>query len=117
MAVGRTLRNIASANIEKPRSRWGRRAELLLAEIARVKATVRLRGTTFWARKVETLKMGGGTSSQGPAKPTGNNWQWTRVLSFEGNDQQESVMPVLVMWAVPAVIVIGGVGYWLVHMH
>jgi predicted membrane protein len=27
------------------------------------------------------------------------------------------VMPVLIMWAVPAVIVIGGVGYLLVHMH
>ena len=50
-------------------------------------------------------------------KRPGNNWQWKRVLSFEGKDQQESVMPVLVMWAVPAVIVIGGVGYWLVHMH
>jgi hypothetical protein len=73
--------------------------------------------------------MGGGTSSQGadsitpvrelskPPNATGNNWQWTCVLSFEGKEQQESVMPVLVMWAVPAVIVIGGVGYWLVHMH
>jgi len=26
-------------------------------------------------------------------------------------------MPVLVLWAVPAVIVIGGATYWLVHMH
>jgi cytochrome c-type biogenesis protein CcmH/NrfF len=26
-------------------------------------------------------------------------------------------MPVLLLWAVPAVIVIGGAGYWLVHMH
>ena len=50
-------------------------------------------------------------------KRPGNNRQWKRVLSFEGKDQQESVMPVLVMWAVPAVIVVGGVGYWLVHMH
>jgi hypothetical protein len=31
--------------------------------------------------------------------------------------QEEAVMPVLVMWAIPAVVVIGGVGYWLVHMH
>jgi len=26
-------------------------------------------------------------------------------------------MPVLLLWAVPAVIVIGGAGYWLVHLH
>jgi hypothetical protein len=31
--------------------------------------------------------------------------------------REERIMPILVMWAVPAVIVIGGVGYWLVHMH
>ena len=37
------------------------------------------------------------------------------VLS-EGK-REERIMPILVMWAVPAVIVIGGVGYWLVHMH
>jgi hypothetical protein len=27
------------------------------------------------------------------------------------------VLPVFVLWAVPAVIVIGGATYWLVHMH
>jgi hypothetical protein len=37
-------------------------------------------------------------------------------LFFEGK-REERIMPILVMWAVPAVIVIGGVGYWLVHMH
>lgn len=26
-------------------------------------------------------------------------------------------MPVLILWAVPAVLVVGGVGYWIVHMH
>jgi len=31
--------------------------------------------------------------------------------------QEEAVMPVLVMWAIPAVVVIGGAGYFLVHMH
>ncbi len=30
---------------------------------------------------------------------------------------EERIMPVLVLWAVPAVIVIGGATYWLVHMH
>jgi hypothetical protein len=30
-------------------------------------------------------------------------------------EAEESAMPVLIMWAVPAVIVIGGVGYFLVH--
>jgi hypothetical protein len=37
-------------------------------------------------------------------------------LLIEGK-REERIMPILVMWAVPAVIVIGGVGYWLVHMH
>jgi hypothetical protein len=30
---------------------------------------------------------------------------------------KEVEMPVLLLWAVPAVIVVGGAGYWLVHMH
>jgi hypothetical protein len=29
--------------------------------------------------------------------------------------QEESVMPVLLLWAVPAVIFVGGVGYFLVR--
>jgi hypothetical protein len=29
----------------------------------------------------------------------------------------EEKMPVLILWAVPAVLVVGGVGYFLVHMH
>jgi len=31
--------------------------------------------------------------------------------------QRRGTMPVLLLWAVPAVIVIGGAGYWLVHLH
>jgi hypothetical protein len=30
-------------------------------------------------------------------------------------DEEETYMPVLLLWAVPAVIVVGGVGYYLVH--
>lgn len=30
---------------------------------------------------------------------------------------EEASMPVLLLWAVPAVIVVGGAGYWLIHMH
>jgi hypothetical protein len=30
---------------------------------------------------------------------------------------EERIMPLLLLWAVPAVIVVGGAGYWLVHMH
>jgi hypothetical protein len=40
-----------------------------------------------------------------------------RFLSEGKRQREERTMPILVMWAVPAVIVIGGVGYWLVHMH
>ena len=30
---------------------------------------------------------------------------------------KETDRPVLLLWAVPAVIVIGGAGYWLVNLH
>jgi hypothetical protein len=30
-------------------------------------------------------------------------------------DEEETYMAVLLLWAVPAVIVVGGVGYYLVH--
>jgi hypothetical protein len=40
-----------------------------------------------------------------------------RFLGEGKRQREERTMPILVMWAVPAVIVIGGVGYWLVHMH
>jgi hypothetical protein len=30
---------------------------------------------------------------------------------------EENVMPVILLWAVPAVIFVGGAGYFLVHMH
>jgi len=26
-------------------------------------------------------------------------------------------MPVFILWAVPAVIILGGGAYWIVHMH
>jgi hypothetical protein len=31
--------------------------------------------------------------------------------------REERNMPILLLWAVPAVIVVGGAGYWLVHLH
>jgi hypothetical protein len=34
-----------------------------------------------------------------------------------GQKREERKMPILLLWAVPAVIVVGGAGYWLVHMH
>jgi predicted membrane protein len=30
-------------------------------------------------------------------------------------NEEETDMPVLIMWAIPAVIVVGGVGYYLVR--
>jgi hypothetical protein len=32
-------------------------------------------------------------------------------------EREERIMPVLLMWAVPAVIVIGGASYWFLHLH
>ena len=44
----------------------------------------------------------------------GNNWQSAGVASLRANEE-EAYMPVLLLWAVPAVIVVGGVGYYLVR--
>jgi hypothetical protein len=30
---------------------------------------------------------------------------------------EESNMPVILLWGIPALVVIGGGGYWLMHMH
>lgn len=38
-----------------------------------------------------------------------------RIIDVQ--ETEETNMPVLLLWAVPAVIVIGGAGYWLVHLH
>jgi len=36
-------------------------------------------------------------------------------LSMRAANEEETYMPVLLLWAVPTVIVIGGVGYYLVR--
>jgi hypothetical protein len=46
----------------------------------------------------------------------GNKWQSEWLSSREG-EREEMVMPVLLLWAVPAVIFVGGVGYFLVRAH
>jgi len=30
---------------------------------------------------------------------------------------EENNMPVILLWGIPALIVIGGGGYWLMHVH
>jgi hypothetical protein len=30
---------------------------------------------------------------------------------------EENSMPVFILWAIPAVIILGGGAYWIVHMH
>ena len=43
----------------------------------------------------------------------GNKWQW---LTLEGRGQmRKRQMPVLLLWAVPAVVVLGGAGYFILH--
>jgi hypothetical protein len=43
-----------------------------------------------------------------------NSRDWASVCSSWATEE-ESKMPVLLLWAVPAVIVVGGVGYYLVR--
>ena len=51
----------------------------------------------------------------GETHDIGNKWQQTCVCWMRATDEEETYMPVLLLWAVPAVIVVGGVGYYLVH--
>jgi hypothetical protein len=34
-----------------------------------------------------------------------------------GLETEVRIMPVLLLWAVPAVVVIGGASYWFLHLH
>jgi len=38
-------------------------------------------------------------------------------LANANANAKEKIMPVILLWAIPAVIVIGGGGYWLLHLH
>ena len=64
------------------------------------------------------MRQGGG-SSPIPHKKTIKPGTTSNGRAFcpSRANHRRGIMPVLIMWAVPAVIVIGGVGYWLVHMH
>ena len=50
-----------------------------------------------------------------PDLEIGNKWQLLPL--FLRTSTEERDMPVLLIWAVPAVIVIGGASYLLVHLH
>jgi hypothetical protein len=78
------------------------------SRIPRVTVLLGVAGVIVAGRGGHTLKVAGNSREQ-PAMDS-------RYL-IRGQGAQERIMPILVMWAVPAVIVIGGVGYWLVHMH
>jgi hypothetical protein len=32
-------------------------------------------------------------------------------------NQRRTAMPVIVLWAIPAVIILGGGAYWIAHLH
>ena len=34
-----------------------------------------------------------------------------------GQGTEEDIMPVIVLWGIPTLIVLAGGGYWLLHMH
>jgi len=39
-----------------------------------------------------------------------------RSIGFRG-DMEERKMPVVLLWAIPTIIVIGGASYYLIHVH
>jgi hypothetical protein len=56
---------------------------------------------------------------------TGDKWAGELAAGTSGNrplftigaaDEEEAYMPVLLLWAVPTVIVIGGVGYYFLRV-
>ena len=60
-------------------------------------------GPSLFSRTSRRSRMGRGTS--GSLSP----------FAHRGQDEEEATMPVILLWAVPAVIVVGGVGYYLVR--
>jgi hypothetical protein len=38
-------------------------------------------------------------------------------VCYGGNKPEENIMPVILLWGIPALIVIGGGSYWLIHLH
>jgi hypothetical protein len=34
-----------------------------------------------------------------------------------GLELEEEIMPVILLWGIPTLLVVGGGAYWLVHMH
>jgi len=56
-----------------------------------------------------------GTETDLPAHqtPFGNKWQWPRVTASRAiRGEDKAILP---LWGIPAVIFVGGVGYFLVH--
>ena len=54
---------------------------------------------------------------QGRVEQSGTGTRSRSKCLFNVGEAEEAFMPVLLLWAVPAVIVVGGAGYWLIHMH
>jgi len=49
--------------------------------------------------------------------PAGRNLAQDKTLSRHENDQRRTAMPVFILWAIPAVIILGGGAYWIAHLH
>ena len=48
-------------------------------------------------------------------RPTELNVRYRVLLST--NRQRRTAMPVIILWAIPAVIILGGGAYWITHLH
>jgi hypothetical protein len=45
------------------------------------------------------------------------NWSGKKRLFLWADAEEETDMPVILLWGIPTLIVLGGGTYWLLHMH
>ena len=38
-------------------------------------------------------------------------------ISIDGGELRRNQMPVILLWGIPTLLVVGGGGYWLMHLH
>jgi hypothetical protein len=56
-------------------------------------------------------------SSASPRLPAGAELG-AGIRRFPGNNQlRRKSMPVFILWAIPAVVILGGGAYWIAHLH
>jgi len=54
---------------------------------------------------------------RGTARVPGERRPQLLVIRWAMFELEEEIMPVILLWGIPTLLVVGGGAYWLVHMH